>query len=359
MARATPFGAPWDALTVDELRTFFAVQGRNESLTWEAKGGPPDPKEVARQVCGFANTVLGGYLVLGAEQHKQTASWSLTGSRFPDTDPDRWVSGVVASRLDRRPQIDVRSYEMGGGQSVAVVWVPPSPVPPCVTSLGEVYERIPGQTIPIRSHEELARLFAKGDGARVEATRRSRDAAQHLFGTFRSFISVGMAPTAFERDPNAAPFRDDVKDVVMAVMRRELSMWPPETPVRITHPVTLIEQTYAQYASPGDEGYAVAVFVGGAVGVAKFHPEFVSATELLGESGEDPLRSLWNACLRVLRSTGAYGPVQVHMIIADATKGAASVTRWQEDLSTDVDSAALASVARECLRVRSRWAPEP
>jgi hypothetical protein len=62
----TIFGVPWDELALEHVESFLADAG-GEGLTWEAKGTElPHPGTVAKHVCGFANAVDGGYLLLGA-----------------------------------------------------------------------------------------------------------------------------------------------------------------------------------------------------------------------------------------------------------------------------------------------------
>ncbi len=84
----TIFGPALKDLTVEDLERFLADAGP-EPLLWEAKGIEVNRGMVRRQVCGFANSHDGGYLIIGASA--ADGSWKLDGIGFPD-DPPTWIS---------------------------------------------------------------------------------------------------------------------------------------------------------------------------------------------------------------------------------------------------------------------------
>jgi hypothetical protein len=64
---------------------------------WEAKGTKLEKQEVRRQICGFANSHEGGYLILGAERvsnERPEPKWQLDGVQFPD-EPRTWIAEIV------------------------------------------------------------------------------------------------------------------------------------------------------------------------------------------------------------------------------------------------------------------------
>jgi hypothetical protein len=71
-ALRTPFGATWDALSLDTMRGFFAEAG-DEGLTWEAKGTAIRREHVIEAASAFGNSLEGGYLVLGVSRAKKDA----------------------------------------------------------------------------------------------------------------------------------------------------------------------------------------------------------------------------------------------------------------------------------------------
>src|SRR5688500_16774537 len=101
MALDSPFGAPWDRLDLDDVQRFLA-EPREEGQLWEAKGTAIAPRTVRKSVCGFANTLLGGYLVLGAEGDRKTWTWTLTGWD-PPGEPHQWVTDCLRNLLDPLP----------------------------------------------------------------------------------------------------------------------------------------------------------------------------------------------------------------------------------------------------------------
>lgn len=63
----TIFGVPLHELTRERLEQFLVDAGA-EPLLWEAKGITANRGEIRRQVCAFANSHDGGYLIIGADE---------------------------------------------------------------------------------------------------------------------------------------------------------------------------------------------------------------------------------------------------------------------------------------------------
>jgi schlafen family protein len=166
----TIFGVPWLDLRLDDIREFLEDSGP-EPLLWEAKGLKADKREIRRQVCAFANSHDGGYLIIGADDSGEV--WTLDGVEFPD-EPPLWIASIIGDGgVTPYPDgLDARAFPVTEGRQVAVVWTPPTPTPPCNTH-GTVYERVSGRTISVREPLRLAALFERGDGARRLAYERA------------------------------------------------------------------------------------------------------------------------------------------------------------------------------------------
>ncbi len=74
----TPFGPDWDDLSLEHVQAFLD-EPRNEGLTWESKGDDIRAEHVREAVCAFGNSILGGFLILGAKQDTTTKVWSVNG----------------------------------------------------------------------------------------------------------------------------------------------------------------------------------------------------------------------------------------------------------------------------------------
>jgi hypothetical protein len=174
----TVFGPTWEELQLEHVATFLKEAG-SEPLLWEAKGTEAKAKEVRRQVCGFANSHEGGYLILGANE-TNNGDWRLDGINFPD-EPPIWVTNVVGGGgVNPYPDgLDVRSWAVGDGCQVAVVRIPSIAVPPCNTR-GIVYERVSGKTIAVTQPLRLAELFARGDAARQAGVTKAEQIAGRM-----------------------------------------------------------------------------------------------------------------------------------------------------------------------------------
>jgi hypothetical protein len=90
----TIFGPSWAQLQLPDVEAFLQ-DAPSEPLEWEAKGDF-DPNSIRRQVCGFANSHNGGYLILGAQRRGD--SWTLDGVGFPNGDLPSDVRSRKSSR---------------------------------------------------------------------------------------------------------------------------------------------------------------------------------------------------------------------------------------------------------------------
>ena len=188
-------------------------------MHWEAKGVKVRPGEVREQICGFANSHDGGYLILGT--HVSDGKWMLEGVKFPDNDPPTWVSSVARGVRPYPEGLDTRPINVDGNLMLAVVWIPPTPTPPC-NAHGTVYERVSGSTVSVREPVRLAQLFARGDGAHERAREFARGAAADaltLIGEPASdFIRFGLSlcATGYSLDISSRLFSERFWEIVAA-----------------------------------------------------------------------------------------------------------------------------------------------
>jgi predicted HTH transcriptional regulator len=174
------FGPSLADLTLDDVQSYLD-RSDDEPLLWEAKGTKPEKGEVRRQVCAFANSHEGGYLILGAERavgDDGERRWALDGMPFPD-EPRLWLTNVITDLtvgVRPRPDFDVAVIDAPNGH-VAVVAVTPTSTPPGLAN-GTVYERLPGKTETVRDPQRLADLYARGDAAHSGARAAADQAAR-------------------------------------------------------------------------------------------------------------------------------------------------------------------------------------
>ena len=201
----TIFGVEWEELALNHVEEFLAGAGR-EALTWEAKGTNLRREHITKQVCGFANAVDQGFLLLGLEFRDD--EWQATGLDFPGGDPPVWVSNVVRETLRPRPTIDVQSWDVGDGKHVAVVRIDPVAEPPCMTTGGQVYERVTGETISVGDPTDLRALYERGSTAssRAEhaALRAMESIDQGVGGWLGAFLRLPLAVAPIGRAPDIA-----------------------------------------------------------------------------------------------------------------------------------------------------------
>jgi predicted HTH transcriptional regulator len=125
-------------LTLEDVATLLD-DVEAEPLDWEAKGVEIKPAEVRKQVCGFANSHDGGYLILGTGVND--GAWELAGVEFPNDDPPVWVTEVAEGVQPRVEGLDTRAFRVEDGRWVTVTWIPPTPTPPYAAFM-RAFERI-------------------------------------------------------------------------------------------------------------------------------------------------------------------------------------------------------------------------
>jgi hypothetical protein len=177
------FGVAWGALDRLQVDAFLQDAG-NEGLTWEVKGDVktarwPRREQVEKAVGAFANSQLGGVLIIGAERRdRRTPGWDLVGVAPPaETEPEMALDKVIRTGLDPIPPFRVQVWRLAEDRFAGVVWVEPTPEPPAITRDGIVYERVTGRSEQVTDAARLAKLFESGDAARSAAERAATDVA--------------------------------------------------------------------------------------------------------------------------------------------------------------------------------------
>jgi hypothetical protein len=248
----TIFGPAWAELTLQDVQAYLD-DAEDEPLLWEAKGIKAHGREVRRQVCAFANSHEGGYVIVGAAKAADQP-WALNGVRFAD-EPRTWLSNVIADPeggVRPRPDFDIRVWPADNGH-VAVIRVRPTSTPPCIAN-GTVYERLPGKTQTVLEPLRLQELFSRGDKARRAAQDFADRAARFAFDAVTNDedvheegedgqrrlrairFAVGVAATGNPPDIASRLFQDDFSVKYWERLRDLPSGLPPGFG-QATHPV--------------------------------------------------------------------------------------------------------------------------
>jgi hypothetical protein len=349
----TPFGADWATLDLPHLGSFFA-ELRDEGQRWEGKGTDVTTRAVRRSVCGFANTTLGGYLVLGVDQRQ--GQWGLNGWEARG-EATQWVTDCIRDQLDPPPTIDVRSWTLDSGRAVAVVRVGPIAAPPCITSDGYIYERVGPTTAQVSDAAALHRLIQRGETARQHAWQESREARDVLFesttdGRSHPPLVVSLATPALPADVTHLFWRQSVVDGLRADLQQDRFLLP-QTPVEaVTDQGSLTMWSLNGVNNPS-EGYTVLLRRTGAVSVAYSNPNLADALH----SFDGPhVRRCWEIAAGVLHSVGAEGPAHIAVRLLAGYPRRYDIDRWAE---IDVSADAYGSMLREVARIGGTFLPEP
>lgn len=192
-----------------------------EPLLWEAKGVKIKSGEIREQICGFANSHDGGYLILGT--HVQNGRWVFDGAEFPTEDLPNWISTLAGGVQPYPEGLDTRPIKVSEGRWIAVVWIPPTPTPPCNTH-GTVYERVSGATRSVREPLRLSELVARGETAHTTAEWQARHAAERVLAFARNLwhsppesisFAIGLRAVAYAEGLKAALFSHEMLDLLL------------------------------------------------------------------------------------------------------------------------------------------------
>jgi hypothetical protein len=353
-ARSAPlpesiFDVPLSELTLDALERFLA-SADPEPLLWAATAGPsPRAEPALRHVSGLANGA-GGWLIVGAE--KQSGRWRATGADFGDRDAREWLDEAVA-RLRPPPPVAVKVLEAGAGRRVAVVRVDPIAVPPCVTPGGGVYQRVAGETVPVRAPVVVMDLVRRGQAALERARGAALTNSEELLAeppampparwvslpsghrsrtpTFALSVAAAGGPADIE----ARPFRERFADLLIELAQTRLQPEPHVPMPYQSAPRPYFSQDQLQVSLVGaDRGWALIANRAGVVSLVYFLARgdvSLDALLTLGgdreaafdapgqREGDGPLARAWRTAGEVLLELGCAGPSQMAAVLDGTT----------------------------------------
>jgi hypothetical protein len=361
----TPFGAVWADLTLEHLEAFLDGAG-DEPLTWEAKADGDQPLNrgtVRKAICAFANSDLGGYLILGAARVGDV--WQLVGLSRPPPDLSAWISGI-ARDVRPTPAVDVKTWPKTAKRGVvAVVWVPTVPEPPAMTNDGVVYQRVSGASPAVTDGRVLASLFAKGEAARSAAEQIAERAVTNAVpvegrGLNSMYATFGFAATGGPKDRSAVLFSAPMiatieraaEDLYGSAESTHPSRWLRD-PVRAT-----MQQDHVAIRVERLDGHVAELTVGwdGSVAVA-FAAKSDAEEPLLYVATREMVKHAWTAAATILEAYGATGQVHLAMVTWERVPDSiVEVGRWTDVRAPTEDE--LASVRRELQRAMGTYVLE-
>lgn len=347
------FGVSWDALDKSHLVHFLEEAG-DEGLTWEAKGGAKEGRwlrreQIEKAVSGFANSQLGGVLVIGAEREGSDQGWVLTGLLPPSEDEvELAISKVIRAGVQPVPAFRVKVWPISDGKKAAVLWIPPIDRPPAITRDGRVFERTTGATEPVKDPAMLSRLFEAGmEAERMAADKALRASRRALDGppgaaeygdildwndasSQQGRVCLGVSATAYEPSLNDRLHRLTYAEEIESQMRAELvcvramGNFPSDQ-----YSLRQSRESLRARLDPGfSAAHAPRFFViahwDGSIGVACLETEG-SALEFIEQ---EVLKPLWSLACRLTLLLGGSG--QLHLALCGSGP-MHSGHRWPSD----------------------------
>ena len=387
----TIFGVPWHDLQLEHVQAYLD-QTDDEPLVWEVKGTKPDPKEVRRQVCAFANGHEVSYLILGGEPDKgddPPHRWVLDGMRFPD-EPRTWISNVVGNLevgIRPRPDFDVVAWVTPAGH-VAVVQVTPISTPPCIAN-GTVYERLPGKSQQVQDPLVLADLYQRGDAARRAAEQRADHAALTVLndwlsgeaGVFRAEwtlhgqpepepeeedgvyvrFAVGVAATGSPPNISGRLFRDEMVEGVWNELRDRQTDLPP--PLRHPPDAVTTSQDALTWRHRRRDPVDVITVVRASWDASAAAGEKLSWDVYYDRLAETRIASEWRYAEKVVQRLGGFGDFYITVCVTGGRSGRRltpdPIVMRRGPVLPGVSDEHVTSLGRELGRAWGNLTPEP
>lgn len=164
----------------------------------------------------------------------KTGLWNLDPVDFLGTEPTTWLSDVIRNGLRPLPRWDVKSWKRNGTH-VAVVMVDPVAEPPCMTTAGEVFVRVSGESVPVEDPAMLRRLIERGETRASQAEAeglRAINASGADPGSGATFLGLRLAfaPTGRAEDITAVlfdkPFHEAMEQAARTLPSEPLFPYP-------------------------------------------------------------------------------------------------------------------------------------
>ena len=213
-------------LQESDLSALITPEPKYEGLFLEYKRDWPN-QGVARSVASFANSVEGGWLIIGVEARdlEPVAVVGIAGSGELETR----VSNVVRASLSPIPQFASQTVSLADGNRCVVVRVPPGYQPPYVhVPSGRIYVRtaVSSEPVNIEDRETLDRLYNFGRRGRDWAVAAGQEFLRERSGDHA--MSLATFPYVAGGLNSATVLRWSVVERVIKASKHPMDPSPPE-----------------------------------------------------------------------------------------------------------------------------------
>lgn len=346
-------GIRWEDLEQPALEGFLA-EAREEGLLWEAKSGSEGRwvrrEQVEQTASAFGNSHDGGLFIAGASRRTGGGGWDLDGLCRPGGGAEvvPWFDQVIRDGGVRPiPPFRAKEIELDDGKVAGVLWVRPTPTPPCITRDGRVFLRTSERSVAVTDPAVLSRLTRAGEEARMGAETRAAEAARQarivplvvagwpLWHEAAGLLTVAAAAVGYDADIGGRVFHERFRDALLAEAD-SLHAAPrgPGGPPNPDQAVVTQGQNYVvlrvedRFDRDYSKSWVAAAWWNGAVLVA-CRRSGITTREVGSELGLP-----WRMACRVLRELGGFGPVHVVARTDQLEIGGSPLTiesrRWSE-----------------------------
>lgn len=144
----------WDQLTFSDIEAFL-VDGE-ENTFFEFKEDRETNEKLTKEIVAFSNT-YGGYVLLGVSDNKTIGgctSWN-----------EQRIHTLIHDSVLPTPIFNVKKLTREDGITIYVIKVEEGPLPPYITSKGQIYERLSSGAFPVKDSGRLTLFYNKRNDA--------------------------------------------------------------------------------------------------------------------------------------------------------------------------------------------------
>ena len=181
----------WDQLSFSDVEAFL-IDGE-ENTFFEFKEDREPNEKLTKEIVAFSNT-YGGYVLLGVSDNKSIGGCTAWN--------EQRIHTTIHDSVLPTPIFDVKTLTRADGITIYVIKVEEGPMPPYITSKGQIYERLSSGSFPVKDSGQLTLFYNKRTDA-ISRIRNKIELPELTFpnqfpNNFCGYIDMGFSATYSE-----------------------------------------------------------------------------------------------------------------------------------------------------------------
>lgn len=181
----------WDQLSFSDVEAFL-IDGE-ENTFFEFKEDREPNEKLTKEIVAFSNT-YGGYVLLGVSDNKSIGGCTAWN--------EQRIHTTIHDSVLPTPIFDVKTLTRADGITIYVIKVEEGPMPPYISSKGQIYERLSSGSFPVKDSGQLTLFYNKRTDA-ISRIRNKIELPELTFpnqfpNNFCGYIDMGFSATYSE-----------------------------------------------------------------------------------------------------------------------------------------------------------------